>query len=153
LIEYGRVAGSYGVRGWLKVAVDEPGWLAQQPKWWLKGAEYQVEQTKVHSGLLLAKLGGIDSPEAAKDFKGAAVVIPRPAAGEGEIYADDLVGLQVVNEQGVALGKVKQVTFNGAHEVIELEGERTRLLPLVPAYVKRIDAQNGRIEVEWDADW
>lgn len=153
LIEYGRVAGSYGVRGWLKVAVDEPEWLAQQPKWWLKGAEYPVEQTKVHSGLLLAKLGGIESPEQANGFKGAAVVIARPEAGEGRFYADDLVGMQVVNEQGVALGKVKQVTFNGAHEVIELEGERTRLLPLVPAYVKKIDLKDKRIDVEWGADW
>jgi 23S rRNA (adenine2503-C2)-methyltransferase len=28
LIEYGRVAGSYGVRGWLRVVVDEPELLA-----------------------------------------------------------------------------------------------------------------------------
>ena len=153
LIEYGRVAGSYGVRGWLKVAVDEPGWLGEQPKWWLRGAEYAVRATRVHSGMLLAKLEGIDSPEAAKGFKGVAVVIPRPAAGEGRLYVDDLVGLEVVNEKGVALGTVKQVTFNGAHEVIELQGERSRLLPLVPAYVKKIDLAGRRIEVEWEADW
>jgi 16S rRNA processing protein RimM len=153
LIEFGRVAGSYGVRGWLRVAVDEPERLAEQRDWWLAGARYAVQETKLHSGTLLAKLEGIDNPELAKTFKGKAVAIPRPAAGEGRYYWSDLVGLEVVNEQGVVLGVVKQMSSNGAHDVMEVAGERTRLLPFVPAYVRQVDLQTKRIEVEWEADW
>ena len=158
MIEFGRVADAYGVRGWMKVVVDEPEVLAQQPAWWLAGVEYPVRETKVHSGTLLAKLAGIESPEQAKAFKGKPVSIPRPAAGEGRYYWSDLVGLEVVNEQGVVLGVVKQMTSNGVHDVMEVSvmeaaGERTRLLPFVPVYVKKVDLQNRRIEVEWEADW
>ena len=153
MIEFGRVAGSYGVRGWVKVVVDEPEVLADQPVWWLAGAGYPVKETKVHSGTLLARLGGIDSPEKAQAYKGKAVSIPRPEAGAGRYYWSDLIGLEVVNEQGVVLGVVKQMSSNGAHDVMEVTGERTRLLPFVPAYVRQIDLQRKRIEVEWGADW
>ena len=153
LIEFGRVAGSYGVRGWVRVVVDEPDVLASQPVWWLEGTGYPVQETKLHSGTLLARLEGIDSPEQAKGFKGKAVSIPRPEAGEGRFYWTDLVGLEVVNEQGVVLGVVKQMSSNGVHDVMEVAGERQRLLPFVPAYVKQVDLQKKRIEVEWGADW
>ena len=158
MIEFGRVAGSYGVRGWVKVVVDEPEVLARQPSWWLGGAEYTVKETKHHSGTLLARLEGIDSPEQAKALKGKAISIARPEAGAGRYYWSDLVGLEVVNEQGVVLGMVKQMSSNGAHDVMEVSvmevtGERTRLLPFVPAYVKQVDLQKKRIEVEWGADW
>ena len=153
MIEYGRVAGSYGVRGWLRVVVDEPELLADQRTWWLAGTAYAVLETKVHSGTLLAKLEGIDNPEQAKSFRGKAVSIPRPQAGEGRYFWSDLVGLEVVNEQGVVLGVVKQMSSNGAHDVMEVAGERTRLLPFVPAYIKQVDLPKKRIEVEWEADW
>ncbi len=158
MIEFGRVAGAYGVRGWLKVVVDEPEVLAAQPAWWLAGVEYPVRETKVHSGTLLAKLAGIETPEQAKAFKGRPVSIAKPHPGEGRYYWSDLVGLEVVNSQGVVLGVVKGMFSNGAHDVMEVSvtevaGEKVRLLPFVPAYVKNVDLQNKRIEVEWEADW
>ena len=153
MIEFGRVAGSYGVRGWVKVAVDDPEVLAAQPVWWLAGTGYEVRETKVHSGTLLGKLAGIDSPERAKAFKGEPVSIPRPHPGEGRYYWSDLVGLEVVNAQGVVLGVLKRMSSNGAHDVVEVAGDRTRLLPFVPAYVLKVDVQARRIEVDWQADW
>jgi 16S rRNA processing protein RimM len=153
LIEFGRIAGSYGVRGWMKVAVDEPEVLAAERIWRLEGAQYRVQETKEHSGTLLAKLEGIDSPEAAQKFRGKAVVIPRPEAGEGRYYWDDLVGLEVVNGKGVVLGVVKAMSSNGVHDVMEVQGERSRLLPFVPVYVLKVDLQAKRIDVDWEADW
>jgi len=153
LIPFGRVAGAYGVRGWMKVVVDEPEVLAAQPSWWLDGAEYAVQETKLHSGTLLAKLAGIETPERAREFKGRPVVIERPAAGEGRYYWTDLVGLEVVNGQGVVLGVVREMSTNGVHDVMELRGQRARFLPFVPAYVKKVDLPGRRIEVDWQEDW
>ena len=151
----GRVAGSYGVRGWIKVEAPQQA-LAGCSKWSIGGSEYPVEQVKEHSGTLLAKLAGLESREAALKLKGARVYVPReamPAPEEGHYYLADLVGLEVVNEQGMALGEVKRWLFNGAQDVMEVEGEKTRLVPWIPTVVKRVDLQQGRIEVEWGADW
>lgn len=158
----GRVAGAYGVRGWIRVAVDDPADLQAQLQWWVGGAECAIEQTKLHSGALLAKLRGIDDRTQAEALHGATVELLHsalPAPEPGHYYWADLVGLEVVNEAGVTLGRVKLLFSNGAHDVMELEGEGagegevTRLLPWVPSVVTRVDLERGRIEVQWGVDW
>jgi 16S rRNA processing protein RimM len=76
-----------------------------------------------------------------------------PPPDEGHYYLDDLVGLAVVNEQGERLGVVKQLFSNGAQDVMEVTGDRMRLLPWVPSVVRKVDLPRGQITVEWGADW
>ena len=151
----GRVAGSYGIRGWIRVDEAQQA-LPDCGKWWIGGTQYSVEQVKAHSGTLLAQLRGLASREAALKLKGSKVFVPRealPKAQEGHYYLADLLGLEVVNERGEALGVVKRWMFNGAQDVMEVAGERTHLVPWIPAVVRKVDLPNRRIEIEWGADW
>ena len=151
----GRVAGSYGVRGWIKVEAPQAA-LAAIRKWSIGGAEYPVEQVKEHSGTLLAKLAGLESREAALKLKGATVYVRREAMPEpeaGHYYLADLVGLEVVNEQGVVLGIVKRWMFNGAQDVMEVGGDKTRLIPWMASVVRDVDLEKKQIHIEWGADW
>jgi len=151
----GRVAGSYGVRGWIKVERPEAG-LAECGEWWIGGEPRAVEETKQHSGTLLAKLAGVGSREAAMKLRGVAVSVSRAALPEpeaGHYYLADLIGLEVVNEQGEKLGVVRRFITNGAQDVMELSGDRERLLPWIPTVVKKVDLQKKQVEVEWGADW
>ena len=156
LIELGRAAGAYGVRGWIKAGGARES-LAALRAWWIEGAERPVEQTKMHSAWLLAKLGGIETREQAEALKGKAILAPRaalPEPDEGIYYWADLVGLEVVNAQGVVLGIVKGVLSSGAQDVMEVTGASgARLIPWVGAVVKQVDLGARRIEVEWEADW
>ncbi len=154
----GRVAGSYGVHGWVRVIPYSgvPDALAACAAWQIGGAQHRVQETKIHSGKLLAKLAGIASREEALELKGATVAVPRdalPDPAQGQYYWADLVGLEVVNSQGLVLGVVKELFSHGAHDVMELSGERRRLVPWVSAVVKRVDLEAKRIEVAWGADW
>jgi 16S rRNA processing protein RimM len=154
----GRVAGAYGVRGWLKVA---PGGgvrdaLAGVPEWWIGGRVYAVGEAKVHGAAVIAKLAGLESREQAESLRGEEVCVRRatlPQPSEGHYYLADLVGLEVVNEQGARLGVVKRLFSNGAQDVMEVAGERTYLMPWVPSVVKEVDLARGRITVQWGADW
>ena len=154
----GRVAGAYGVRGWIKI-VPGGGVLDTLPevgKWWLGEQAYVVSEARVHGATVVAKLDGIETREQALALKGATVSVERealPEAEGGRYYLADLVGLEVVNEQGERLGTVKQWITNGAQDVMELAGERTRLIPWVSAIVKDVDLAARRIVVEWGADW
>ena len=151
----GRVAGSYGIRGWIRVDEAQQA-LPDCRRWWIGGTQYAVEQVKQHSGTLLAQLGGLKDREAALKLKGSKVFVQRealPAPQEGHYYLADLVGLEVVNERGEALGVVKQWLFNGAQDVMEVACERTYLVPWIPAVVRSVDLKNRRIEIEWGADW
>jgi 16S rRNA processing protein RimM len=153
----GRVAGSYGIRGWIKVA---PGGgvretLAEAREWWVGDRAYKV-LAKVHGSTVVGQLSGVSTREEALTLKGLAVSVRREALanpGEGHYYHADLVGLEVVNGRGETLGTVKRLFSNGAQDVMELSGEKERLLPWVPAVVKQVDLPSGRIEVEWEVDW
>ena len=154
----GRLAGAYGVRGWVKVA---PGGgvletLAGMREWWIGGRAYAVAAAKPHGATVVAKLEGLETRGEAQRLKGEQVSVRRdslPQPGEGHYYLDDLVGLEVVNEQGVRLGIVKRLFSNGAQDVMEVTGERTYLMPWIPSVVKQVDLSGGRITVEWGSDW
>jgi 16S rRNA processing protein RimM len=153
----GRVAGSYGLRGWIKVA---PGGGAQEAlagatEWRVGERAYKV-LAKAHGATVVAQLAGVTTREEALRLKGLMVSMRRDAfvdPGEGRYYHADLVGLEVVNGRGETLGTVKRLFSNGAQDVMELSGERERLLPWVPTVVKQVDLPKRRIEVEWDTDW
>ncbi|MGQ0510898.1 MAG: ribosome maturation factor RimM [Betaproteobacteria bacterium] len=152
----GRVAGPYGLLGWIKVFQPVAA-LGECRNWWIDGVEYRVLEAKDHSGTLLAKLAGLGDRDAALRLKGKTVAVARealPEPGAGHYYHADLVGMEVVNTKGEVLGTVQGMSSYGAHDVMEVvAGEAMRLLPWVASVVKRVDLKERRVEVEWEADW
>ena len=126
----GRGAGSYAVRGWIKVA---PGGgaaegLASAGEWWIGGTAYPV-QARIHGATVVGEVKGLASREEALKLKGLPVSVRRESLadpGEGHYYHADLIGLEVVNGQGERLGTVKRMFSNGAQDVMELSGDRAR---------------------------
>lgn len=155
----GRVAGAYGVRGWLKLSpqrgVRET--LAESAEWWIGGRAFPVLEAKIHGAAVVGKAAGVETREQALALKGAAVAVRRealPDPGLGHYYLADLIGLEVVNENGELLGVVRRMFSNGAQDVMEVAaGTATRLLPWVAAVVRSVDLAEGRIHVQWSKDW
>jgi 16S rRNA processing protein RimM len=153
----GRVAGSYGVRGWLKVAPERGGAeaLAGAAEWWIGERAFKVT-ARIHGGTVVGKPEGIATREEALQLKGLPVAVRRETLAEpdeGHYYHADLLGLEVVNEQGELLGTVKRMFSNGAQDVMEVQGSKTHLVPWVGAIVKDVSLANRRITIEWGADW
>jgi 16S rRNA processing protein RimM len=169
IVVMGEVLGPYGIRGWLKVRsfAESPGALLDYPTWWLKPArgaawsEFRRQDGRLHSGALVAALGGVGTREAALAMKGFEIGVPRatlPAAAEGEFYWDDLSGLAVLNRSGALLGEVVGVTQHGAHPLLRVARPSAmpgpeRLIPFVAAIIDRVDIDAGRIEVDWGVDY
>jgi 16S rRNA processing protein RimM len=155
----GRVADSYGVRGWVKAA---PGGgvaaeaLAAAQEWWIGERVHRVAEARVHGANVIAKLDGVETREQARALRGAGIAVRRetlPEADDGRYYHADLIGLDVVNEQGERLGRIARLFSNGAQDVMALTGERERLIPWVAAIVKQVDLAAGQVVVQWSADW
>jgi 16S rRNA processing protein RimM len=169
MVVMARVLAPYGVQGWLKARPfsEAPDALLHHRRWWLRDPgsaqwrEVEPVDCRMHSGLVLAQIAGIDAREQALALRGAEIGVPRaalPAPGDGEVYWADLVGMAVVNRAGVALGRVVEVQEFGAHPVLRVapgqdEGRAERLIPLVAAHVDRIDLPARRIEVDWQPDY
>jgi 16S rRNA processing protein RimM len=163
LVELGAVRGAYGVKGLARVQPFDADAvvLRSAKRWWLqyKGNVDPLEVSSVrrHGDVLLAKWQGWDTPESIDAVKGAVVAVPRsefPVLPAGQHYWSDLIGAQVVNREGQALGTVSGLANNGAHDVLQIEGESgTLLVPLVPAYVDDVDVAARVIRVDWQVDW
>jgi 16S rRNA processing protein RimM len=66
-----------------------------------------------------------------------------PELEEGSYYVSDLVGLAVLDEDGMGVGRVRDVLPGPANDVLELDSGL--LLPLVEACVREVDLAGGRI--------
>ncbi len=159
----GRIGAPYGVRGWLHVisATEPPEALLTWSPWYLGKADQwrpiEVVEGRWHGKGLVVQLAGVDGRDAAAALKGWEIAVPRhrlPPLPEGEYYWVDLIGLQVVTEQGEPLGEIDHLLETGANDVLVVRGERERLIPYVrDQYVREIDLAARRMVVAWDPEF
>jgi len=167
-IEVGRVLGAWGVKGWFKVQpfASDPQALFSSKRWYLRPPDgpgvappplLKITQSREHGGLVVAGAQEVPDRNAAEALKGARVFVGRtsfPTAGADEYYWVDLIGCQVFNREGVALGRVEDLLDTGAHSVLRvLQGDSERLIPFVAAYVDAVDLPARRITVDWGLDY
>ncbi len=77
-----------------------------------------------------------------------------PDPEPGEYYWFDLVGLRVVTVDDVDLGRVTAMMETGANDVLVVQGDRERLIPMVAdEFVTAVDLEAGTIRVEWDPEF
>ena len=132
--------------------------LNYQP--WLLGKDKRpvkiVDGRKQGKGLV-ALLPGYNDRDSAASLVGQEIVVGReqlPPTAEGEYYWVDLEGLEVLTTKGERLGRVERLMETGANDVLVIGGEREHLVPYVQGqYVKRVDLENGVIEVDWDPEF
>jgi 16S rRNA processing protein RimM len=164
----GRIAAPFGIRGWVKVAPwsEDPATLLAHAVWYLREPDaaatwraVEVVSARPHANVLVAELRGVASREAAAALRGHEIGLPRQALSapaRNEYFWTDLEGLEVVNRAGANLGRVTAVTSNGAHAILRVAGRdrvAERLIPFVPAYIDRVDAERRRIDVDWEPDF
>lgn len=176
-VEVGRVLAPRGVQGGFRVRPHggSAEVLLACSRWYLRlsaqppaaGAPARVIGLDVDcvdgpGGGLSARAQPIASREAAERLQHAAIFIARsdfPALSPGQYYWVDLIGLRVVNRDGVDFGTVHDLVETGPSQALVVAGEggaelpRQRLIPFVPAWVDHVDLDAGRITVGWQPDY
>ena len=159
----GRVLGAFGVRGELKIQsfTDPESALLRYQPWTLaqggKEREFDGAKGRVTAKGVVATFPGIEDRDAAQALAGTEIWAPRsrlPKPKPGEYYWVDLEGLEVVNREGIALGRVSHLFDTTSNQVLVVTGERDRLIPFIEGdFVLSVDFEAGRIEVDWDPDF
>lgn len=151
----GAIAGAFGVHGEvrLKSFTANPASIEDYSPISTEDGNRQFEITldrEIKNGFS-ARLSGIATKEEADALKGVRLFVPRdclPTLPDDEYYHSDLIGLNVYDTGGKALGTVKAVLNHGASDLLELnvEGQsQTQLLPFTLDAVPTIDLTLGRI--------
>lgn len=154
--ECGRVCNAHGVRGLVKVEhwCDSPRVLSQSKRVFIaRGGDYEerrIISASVAGATVLMNIEGVDSREAAVAMKGTVLYLHRddiPLA-PGAMLVADMIGLPVKDAaDGRLYGTVADVSDapRGKLYHVECPDGRTVLLPDVPEFIKRIDAEEGMI--------
>jgi 16S rRNA processing protein RimM len=189
-IEIGRIADAWGIKGWFKVLphsaspealFSAKNWfllpserpmkpqratqaVAAVPPVWTEPLLLNLKEVKDHSDTVVACAQGIEDRNAAEALRGARIFVPRshfPAAADGEYYWVDLIGLQVINREGLNLGQVRDLMSTGPQTVLVIESEPAadggkpteRMIPFVSAFVDGVDLPGKCITVDWQPDY
>lgn len=116
-----------------------------------KGEEHEVsiDGARRANDAILVRLHGVDSREDAEGARGALLCVRRgdfPAAEEGEFYACDVEGAEVVDPSGARIGVVKELTSYPSVDIFVVGVPGGFLeVPIVDAYVETVDVAAGRV--------
>jgi 16S rRNA processing protein RimM len=143
-VKVGKVGRPHGLDG--AFFVEEP---SDDGRWFEKGARLLAGGADAE--VVTARRGAGGRPVIRLDRpvpRGTTLEVPRsalPPTAEGEFYAFELVGLEVLEEGGRVLGRVEAVHPGPANDSLDLGGGV--LLPLVEACIREVDLEGERILV------
>ena len=175
-LEVGRIGEAWGLKGGFHVLpyADPPEALLAASRWHLLPPEdarrpasaatlpsaLDIASVRPSSDGLIASSPAVADRTAAEALRGARIFIARsefPKPADDEFYWADLIGLDVVNRDGVTLGSVVGLIDTGPHSVLRIQpgaddGEEV-LIPFVSAYVDSVELPARRIVVDWGLDY
>ncbi len=159
-IAVGQIVAPHGIRGEVKV---EP--LTDFPERFKKGARVflaaavdsgeavpvEITAARPHQGRWLVLFGNIKDRNAAEALRDQYVLIPEADAmplGEHENYAHDLMGLEVVTAEGMALGRLVEILFTPANDVYIVRGPQGEtLIPATRDVILNVDLASKQMTV------
>ena len=153
-LECGKIVATHGLRGEVKVLpwCDGPETLVPIKTFYLDGGNTpkRAERCRIQKNMVLLKLEGVDTPEAAQALRGRVLWLDREedTLEEGQYYIQDLIGLTVEDaETGEVYGTLRDVTETGANDVyhVAFPDGRVQLVPAIPQVIAKIDIDGGKM--------
>ncbi|MCR5477455.1 MAG: ribosome maturation factor RimM [Lachnospiraceae bacterium] len=160
----GIVTAPFGVKGEMKVypTTDDPARFKKCKTVYYRRSDsaealsempvFEVESARVHKGMVLLKVKGIETPEDVAKLKKIELYVDREHAvrlKKDEYFVADLMGMEVLTEDGAKLGIVEDVQSTGANDVYLVRLTQGGLLP-VPAIkecILEVDPEAGQMKI------
>ena len=148
-IEAGEIVTTHGVKGEVKVLpwVDAPDVLCEFDRCRIDGVEYTIEQCRVQKTCNLVKLSGVDTMEAAQAMRGKVMELYREDIDDEVIFADELIGVQVLCD-GAELGKIVDVLDYPGNSVYVVKGQYSYMIPAVKQFILSTDLDANVMQVK-----
>lgn len=150
-LDCGQIVNTHGVHGEVRIVpwADSPDFLCQLSTLYVDSGALPVMASRVHKGSVIARLQGVDTVERAMALKGKTVQLRRADVNlpEGAFFLADIIGLDVVDEDGQRLGKLKEVLSPSIQQIYVVEGERDIMIPAVPEFILETNIEAGFIKV------
>ena len=124
-----KLGAAHGVRGLLKINVfsDDPATLNDYPAFYTAAegeAQIKLKVRPFGGNGWLAEIDGLQGRTAAEALRGTELWLDRaqlPPTNSHEFYIADLIGLQVQDMDGLAVGRILAVDNFGAGDLLEIQ--------------------------------
>jgi len=155
LLEIGKIVKPSGLKGRLKVlsySEPTPGFEALASVFVGKEvghvSSFNVRYLRVKGGSFSLELEGIEDLEASRELVGQSIFILSERLPDGEYYWKDIIGLDIVTEEGQRLGQITTILPTGTNDVYVCNGgEGEILIPAFDDVVRKIDIGKGLMVV------
>ncbi|MBI5455193.1 MAG: 16S rRNA processing protein RimM [Deltaproteobacteria bacterium] len=155
LVPIGKIIGAHGIKG--EVKVFPYGELEDfELKTVLVSAKeavksFTVKRVRKHKDFYILELEGVSVRNDAEALIGAEVRVPKddlPELDEDEYYYMDLVGMDVMTDEGKYLGSITNVIATGSNDVLEVDGPfGSVLIPALDNIIIEVDAVGRKVTV------
>lgn len=156
-LEVGQVGGTHGVRGELRLNpwADSPEFLKQfKTLYFDKKGEKSVKvlAARPHGNVVILKLEGVDTVEAASALRNKILYIRRADAklADGTYFIEELIGCDVVDadDNSICYGTLTDVSETGANDVWYIEKDKKEyLIPAIPPVVIKVNVAENKVYI------
>ena len=155
-LETGKIVGTHGVRGMLRVQpwCDSSDFLTEFSRVYTDSQgknQLKVLSAKPHGGVVLMAIDGVTTIEAAEKLRGQVIYINRDDVDlpEGRYFISDLIGCTVTDaDTGATLGVLTDVSQTGANDVWHITRDgKEYLIPSIPDVVINVDIDEQKVVI------
>lgn len=159
-LQIGKIINTHGIRGELKIIplTDEPKrfdklkWTYISEGIFENMKKYNVENVRYHKNFVYLKFKEINDLNDAEKFKSLYIIIDRKDAvtlPENSFFICDLIGIDVFDNSGRILGKLKEILETGSNDVYIVKNQNGNevLIPALKSIVKEISIKNSKMVV------
>ena len=158
LYQVGAITQTHGIRGEVKVfpMTDDVSRFKNMKELILDTGKEQivleVTSARPQKNLVILKFKGIDNINDVEKYKGCGLFVTkenRVKCKKDEYFIADLIGIQVVSDEGEELGTISDVLQTGANDVyvVSKDGAKDLLIPAIHACIQNVDVAAGQMEV------
>ena len=153
-LEAGKIVTTHGIRGEVKIMpyTDTPELLCEFDRLFIgkDKSELCIERSRVAKNMVIAKIEGIDTVEAAEKYRNKVLFMHRDdlELDEDTYFIQDLIDMEVQDaDSGFVYGKITDVLQNGANDVYVIKGDREYLVPAIPDVVISTDIDSNIMQI------
>lgn len=160
----GRFGRPHGIKGMITVLpftepreniLDYTQWHAHINNQW---QPLNVLKTSINNKSILAQIEGYPEREQVAQLTNVDIAVNRnqlQPLNPDEYYWHELIGLQVINQEGTMMGMVSEIIPTGSNDVLIVTGDNQRhLIPYLPNdVILEVNLKKQLITVDWDSDF
>lgn len=153
-IKIGQITGAVGLKGEFKVYDygEDVSRYRNFEAVYIDDTEYRLKSARTQKNMAVLLLEEIDSRDKAEKLRGKNIYIDEaqlPELPEGVYYIKDLIGFDVVSDEGVHIGTLEDILKNTAQPLYKVKTEKGSVyIPGVDEYILNTDIAGRTITVK-----